>query len=362
MFSIAQRTLVIYIGRIYLVRFLVLFLGVAVVLQALDLLAESGNVLAGEGAGIGSLWRYATLRLPQILAELPPFTALLATLVTFAALAQHGEIIIMQGTGLSPFRILAPMILVSAFIAIAHFLFNETILVDANVELADWKANDYAVSDSPATPAAANAWAIDGDTLIRVAAVTRGGTILDQVTLYRRDADANLVDIASASFAAFVDGEWTMFDVKTFAVADHAYSEEAMRPWPTRVPPERFLALAVQPDKVSFIALWRTTRELLSEGHTVTMLRSWLHQKIAGPAASLLMPILGVLAGFGVIRSGLLFLRIAVGMSLGFGFFVVDNLLLAFGQFGALPPFLAAWAPIMLFLLIGLTVIVYAEE
>lgn len=362
MFSTVRTTLFGYIAKTFAVRFIVLFAGVAIVLQALDLLAQSGDVLAGDGASIGSLWRYALLRFPQILSELPPFTALLATLVTFSALAQHGEIVTMLSAGMSTFRIVLPMIAIAGIIALAHFLFNEAVLVDANVELDDWKHNDYAVTVQPLPPPASNTWAIDGDTLIRVGAVTRGGTILDQVTLYERDADANVVLTVSANFAAYVKGTWTMFDVTSFSVSDHTLAREPMRAWNTKLPPDRFLALAVQPSKVSFLELWRTTQELVAEGHSVTRLRSWLNQKIAGPMASLLMPLLGVLAGFGVARSGLMFIRIAIGMALGFGFFVIDNLLLALGEFGTLPPFLAAWAPIMLFLLIGLTVIVYVEE
>ncbi|MFQ5535199.1 MAG: LPS export ABC transporter permease LptG [Sphingomonadales bacterium] len=362
MIKVGQSTLYSYIAKIYAVRFLVVFIGLALVLQALDLLASSGDVLEPEGAGMGSLWRYTLLRLPQIATELPPFTALLATLMTFAALAQHSEIIVMLSSGLSAYRIVLPLVLASAVIAAGHFLFNETVLVDANIELDDWKRADYAVTKQPEGTPAAIAWAIDGDTLIRVGAVTRGGTILDQVTLYDRNEDAKLVETTSANFAAYVKGAWTMFDVTRFTLADHAIAHEPMLPWETKLPPERFLALAVQPSKVSFVELWKTTQELAAEGQRVMMLQSWLNQKIAGPAASMLMPLLGVLAGFGVMRSGLMFIRIAIGMALGFSFFVVDNLLLAFGEFGTLPPVLAAWAPIVLFLLIGLTVVIYAEE
>ena len=40
-------------------------------------------------------------------------------------------------------------------------------------------------------------------------------------------------------------------------------------------------------------------------------------------------------------------------MALGFAYFVADNFSLAMGNVGAYPPFLAAWAPFLLFLLIG---------
>jgi lipopolysaccharide export system permease protein len=51
-----------------------------------------------------------------------------------------------------------------------------------------------------------------------------------------------------------------------------------------------------------------------------------------------------------------------IGMALGFAYFVADNFALAMGNLGAYPPFVAAWAPFLLFLLIGETVLVRTEE
>ncbi len=74
------------------------------------------------------------------------------------------------------------------------------------------------------------------------------------------------------------------------------------------------------------------------------------------------MPLLAAVAAFGLARAGQLFLRAVFGMALGFAYFVADNFSLAMGNFGAYPPLLAAWAPFLLFLLIGETVLVRTEE
>jgi lipopolysaccharide export system permease protein len=76
----------------------------------------------------------------------------------------------------------------------------------------------------------------------------------------------------------------------------------------------------------------------------------------------MLMPLLAAIAAFGVLRSGQLFIRAAIALAFGFAYFIVDNLLLAMGQFGRMPPSLSAWAPLFLFLTAGLLVLVYSEE
>jgi lipopolysaccharide export system permease protein len=74
------------------------------------------------------------------------------------------------------------------------------------------------------------------------------------------------------------------------------------------------------------------------------------------------MPLLAGVAAFGLARSGKLFIRAIIGMGLGFAYFVADNFSLAMGNLGAYPGWLAAWAPFMLFLMIGELVLVMTEE
>ena len=87
-----------------------------------------------------------------------------------------------------------------------------------------------------------------------------------------------------------------------------------------------------------------------------------LAHKISGPSSTVLMPLLAAVAAFGLARSGQVLLRACVGMALGFAYFVADNFSLAMGNVGAYPPVVAAWAPFLLFLLIGETVLVRTEE
>ena len=49
-------------------------------------------------------------------------------------------------------------------------------------------------------------------------------------------------------------------------------------------------------------------------------------------------------------------------MALGFAYFVADNFTLAMGNAGVYPAAVAAWAPFVLFLLIGEAVLVRTEE
>src|SRR3546814_9889242 len=71
----------------------------------------SGNILAFPGNGQGEVWRYVSLRSPQIIAFVLPFSVLLGTIVTLATMNQNSEVIALKGAGLSAHQVLAPLIL-----------------------------------------------------------------------------------------------------------------------------------------------------------------------------------------------------------------------------------------------------------
>ena len=109
-------------------------------------------------------------------------------------------------------------------------------------------------------------------------------------------------------------------------------------------------------------ALSRTISAMKAAGRRTSELEGkWWH-KISGPLSALLMPLLGAVAAFGLARSGQLLIRAVIGMSLGFAYFVIDNAALAMGNFGGYPPLIAAWAPFLLFAMVGETVLVRTEE
>lgn len=352
-----------YVARLYFYRFLGLLIAISVILQMLDLLAHSDDILAGQGETYLATFRYVGLRFPQLVSKFLPFTALLAALLTLATLNASSEIVVMKAAGLSAYRILRPMMIVSAGIAVAHFAFNEAVVVHTTAILDDWDAHKFAANLPPPPDSSQEVWITEGNNLIWIEKITRKGEIMvmDNVSQFERDKNARLTSIEKADFAIFQDKRWTMFDVRHFDVDSHETTLLSTKNWPTTIPPDRFLALSVKPEHVSIFKLYKAIQQLNPTGHPASVLISSLYRKIAGPASTIIMPMLAALAGFGVHRAGMLFVRVMSGMAIGFGFFVVDNMIAALGQFGKLPPFMSAWGAFMLFFLFGWMLILYTE-
>ena len=128
------------------------------------------------------------------------------------------------------------------------------------------------------------------------------------------------------------------------------------------VEPSRFTLAQVDPNERDFVSLRQEIGALAAAGRPTDEARTGWWHKISGPLSTILMPLLAATAAFGLARSGRVLLRATIGMALGFAYFVADNFSLALGNYGAYPPFLAAWAPFLLFLLIGEFVLIRQEE
>jgi lipopolysaccharide export system permease protein len=128
------------------------------------------------------------------------------------------------------------------------------------------------------------------------------------------------------------------------------------------VTPNQFTIAKVDPTVLDYWTLKSRIAELEAAGRPADEARAGLAHKISQPLSILLMPLLAAVAAFGLARSGQVLVRAAMGMALGFTYFVADNFSLAMGNAGAYSPFIAAWAPFFLFLLIGEAVLIRTEE
>jgi lipopolysaccharide export system permease protein len=357
-----SRTVAVYMGRMFLTRTFGLLAALLLILQTLDLLSESGAILAHAGNTQDQVWQYVGLRAPQIVAFLLPFSVLLGTILTLITMNQNSEVIALKAAGLSAHQVLAPLLVASLGVAAVSFVFNERIVTRATATLDQWKDVDYGALPIDRGERT-NVWVRDGDDLIAVQQVGGRGeqTRLGNVTVYDRTG-GELVAIIKAPQGRHAGDGWAIAPTTRFDVATGKLSNLGTVKVAPGVRPDQFTLGKVNPDGLDFIALGAAIGDLRDAGRPTKSLEGTLWHKLSGPLSAVLMPLLGAVAAFGIARSGQLFVRAVIGMGLGFAYFVADNFALAMGNLGAYPPFLAAWAPFLLFLLIGEAVLIRTEE
>lgn len=357
-----SRTMSLYMARMFLVRTFAILGALVLILQSLDLLTESGTILAYAGNGDAEIWRYVSLRAPQIASTFLPYSVLLGSILTLSQLNQNSEVIAMKASGLSAHQVLAPLLLTGMAVAAISFAFNDRVVSRATATMEQWKKVDFApipIDRGDRT----NVWVKGDNNLIQVRQIRGRGDAaqLYDITVYERQ-DRSLVSILTAPHGVRQGNGWRVDNARRFTVATGQMAPVGSVVVGHNVRPEQFTLAQVDADSMSFGALRQAIADLQVAGRQTEALEGSLWHKLAGPLSAILMPLLGAVAGFGLARSGKLFVRAVIGMALGFLYFVADNFALAMGNLGAYPPFLAAWAPFLLFLMIGEAVLLRTEE
>ena len=358
-----SRRIAFYLARLFLLRSFAVLIGLVAILMMLDLLGKSGDILAHPGNGDAELWRYVGLRVPQLIARFLPFAVLLGTLIALAGLNQNSEIISMKAAGISAHQIIAPLIVTATLIAGVHFFFAERVVTRANAALSAWDDVDFGPIPRE-SGIQNNVSLVHGDDLIFVQRVSgRNDSVrLARITVYERSGGTLRRILTAETGSRAPDGSWELRDTSLFDVDSGAVVRRPIVRFGADIEPNEFTLARVNPDHQDFWRLRESIGELAAADRPTATLESNLWHKVSGPLSTVLMPLLAAVAAFGLARSGQLMLRAVIGMALGFAYFVADNFALAMGNLGAYPPFLAAWGPFLLFLLVGEAVLIRTEE
>src|SRR6478736_6269061 len=166
-----SRRLAFYMVRLFMTRSFAVLIALVLILMTLDLLGESGKILAIPGSTDSALWHYVGLRIPILVSRFLPFSVLLGTLIAFVGLNQNSEVVAMKAAGLSAHQILAPLVLASIAIAALLFAFNEGVVVNSARVVDAWSDNDYKPIP-PASGVLSNVWLLNNEDFVRAGIVS----------------------------------------------------------------------------------------------------------------------------------------------------------------------------------------------
>ncbi|MFP6740697.1 MAG: LPS export ABC transporter permease LptG [Alphaproteobacteria bacterium] len=352
-----------YLNRLFVARFALMLAGLVALASLLDMMAHADEVVAGDGAL--ALWRYFALRLPVIVSKLLPFSVLIAALLTLVSLVRHGEIVVMLGAGVSPWRLVLAFLPAVGLLGAAHFWLDDAAVPPAAAELRAWAAADYGAAAESGAMAESDrrTWLREGNDVIRLGTLDTGDSArLTDVTIFQRDVAGILTVRIDAATVVLEAGAWVLYDVTRYDVAANAVETIARLPWAGRLRPDLLSTLMAHPRELSLGDVWRYLGAPEFGSRPLYVYETWFNRKIVVPLASLLMVLIAVPLSQRFQRHGGAATTLTLGIAIGFCFFVFDGFALAVGEAGLVPPVLAAWAPSLAFAAAGAALGFYGER
>jgi lipopolysaccharide export system permease protein len=344
-------TVVRYVSRLFVVHLLPILIGFVAMVQILDLLNNADEITARHGNNLSALVTYAGLRLPQLVNLMLPFAVLMAALLSLARLVRGNEIIALKAGGFSFYRLLMAFVPIAMFTGGVYFIVNDQLVPWTTDRLAIWDA----APDAPKQNSRP-VWLRDGQVLVGVEGVSEEGHVLTNVRVFERNGNGILAQQITARKAVNQDGKWTFFDTWRFDMREQKNTQAiyaAQLPWETLLTPAHFANLATDPATLSFRDLVQFILKPNVGARAVYFYETWLHHKLTLPFSLLVMILLAAPVAQALQRQGGMATGLALGVALGFLYFVCQGLMLTLGETGAMAPLIAAWAPPALFAALG---------
>ena len=227
-----------------------------------------------------------------------------------------------------------------------------------------WEVNDYAIDLPPKTDTRTDVRIVFDSEFINAASAARSGDaiLLSGVTIYGLDSEGLIGQVIDARAARYDAGAWRLYGVKSMNAATNEVTESNDAIWTNSLDPELLFALSLEPDRTSLGKLMSKIRQLNAERADTRESMTALLSRFSKPLSTLVMPLLGAIAGFGVHRQGVLLARAVTGSALGFTYFIAENMALALGKLGVLPAIIGAFFPFALFMVVGFSILVAMEN
>jgi LPS export ABC transporter permease LptG len=296
---------------------------------------------------------------PYLLYSVAPLIMLLAVLITFGLMNRSNEITAIKATGTSIYRIVAPVIVAAAVLAVGLFFADQFYLPHTN------KRQEALHNQIKGKPA---------QTYLRP----------DRKWIFGQHNDIYYYQFFDPDHDQFANVTIFQIDPASFSIserihADRAHWADSMNRWifeqgwerslhgsaiagyrtfevstfpELSESPSYFKKEVKQYSEMNYEELHRYIRDLQQSGFDVVRLRVQLNKKLSFPLITLIMAVLAVPFSLSAAKKGAI-TGVAVAVGIAVVYTVVSRLFEAMGDLSQLPPALAAWSPDLIFALVG---------
>jgi LPS export ABC transporter permease LptG/LPS export ABC transporter permease LptF len=361
--GVFPRILDQYVVLEFLNMFAVVLLGfvlLMLVFTVFDLLAD----ILRNHIALLTVGAYLVNLTPSMLYQIAPLAVLIAVLVTFGVLNRNSEIIAMKATGISLYRLVVPIISISALLAVTLFLFDQFYLPQANRKQ---EALRNIIKGKPPQTVLhpENNWIFG-----QPRPGEPGRIFYYQFFDPDRNEFANLsvfeFDLSTFALSRRIFAAKTVWDSATGSWSfQNGWQRDIEGGHPTdfrefkqtsfseiHEDPGYFKKESLQSQEMNFGQLDRYIGDLRQSGFDTMKLRVALWHKLAYPLIAIVMAVLAIPFALSMGRRGSL-TGIAVAIFVSLTYFVVNALFESMGNVNYLPAALAAWSPDILFGLTG---------
>jgi lipopolysaccharide export system permease protein len=305
------------------------------------------------------------MSLPSVVFYVSPVATLLAVLISLGLLARNSEIVALKAGGVSLFRISSSILLASLALSLVLFILSDTVIPHTmarvnNIWNVEVEQNSKAVSTVHR-----DVWFRSENGIYNFQSYDTGTAELTGINIYYFGENFSLDKRLEAARGILRNGLWQFDDlmIKKYK-PDGDIEVERLAHGVVELPklPDRFGQTERFAEEMSSHELrqWITLME--AGGYDPLRYLVDLHLKYAFPFICFIMALIGLPLAFWKEKGGGIAVGVAIGIFLAFIYLVMLGFARSLGYAGLLPPFMAAWFPNLLFVVLGLLMFSHVRQ
>jgi lipopolysaccharide export system permease protein len=338
-----------------------IFLTLAFSIDIVDLL----NRTAGHNVPTVTVVGMAVLQLPDLGQKMLPFAILLGGVFTFVRLSRSRELVATRAAGVSAWDFLLPPLTVAVLIGVFAVTLFTPISARMFSEFAGLEARYVKGQESQLSVSMNGLWLRQGDTsqqsVIHALRVAQQGEHLEEVLVLLYGPNDRFTGRIDAQSAELKDQFWLInnawvSDLRGIPVHHNTYK------LPTTLTAEQIVESSTAPDALSFWDLPSYIRAAQAAGFSAARYQLYLYTLYTLPALFAAMVFMAASFSLRPGRDSGMAKIILFSAACGFGVFFFQDLTIVLGRSGAVPILLAATAPALASILIGMTLVLSQED
>jgi lipopolysaccharide export system permease protein len=343
----AMRILDIYIGSRFLNYFFLITLILMVLFSLFELLSQLDDV--GKGSyRLHDAFTFVALTLPKRLLDLMPVSTLLGGILALGLMADHGELVAMEASGVSILRICATVLVTGILLIVTSGILAE--LVVPGMEQLARKSHAKAITATGITLTQQGFWARRENAYIHVEQMLSEG-VAANIDVFEFDKGGRLQAFSHAQKATLLNNrQWVLEDITEKRIVDNEVTTKKLETETI----DSFLSayqvsiLELPPYSLSIPDLIRYIEALRQTGQNAAQYSVALWRKITVPLTTGAMVLLSLSFVFGATRSNSPGYRITLGAFIGIVLYFADQIVMQWGMLLNLNPFITAMLPVLL--------------
>jgi lipopolysaccharide export system permease protein len=361
-------TLLRYLGRQFMVSFLIFISVLLMVIYLIDTLELIRRAASHPEVSFAQIAKMSFFQLPEVGQQLFQFAVLFGGLFTFWRLTRTSELVVLRAVGVSAWEFLMPAILVAVAIGVVKVTVINPIGSAFSTKFEQMDNTLLRGKTSTVDLSAGGLWlrqnGTDSYTIIHARNVDSATWKLKDVSIYFLTNSDELTGRLDAPDAALINSSWVV-NGGTLNYPNKPDEPPTLVPRtvvPTDITPRKIQEIFASPKSHSFWTILHYIHTMETTGISAIRLRLQYLELLADPFLYGGLVLIAAAAALRQTRRGGTLFVIATGIVAAFSLFFLGNVVRALGESETIPIMLAAWTPAGLSLLGGIGALLYLED